>query len=156
MRTSAFILAFALSLINSMAFAFEWPESTSVPSSYTGPPAGWPVPYVTLVKPDASKAALTNAYRVYAIVKYCNSTRQGYLVTYVNDVELDRARDKIKLIEAPYIAENKNLDTSGLFGEAVKSVGSFVINQQICHFALSQLLSDWKTPGGNPMIKKDF
>lgn len=71
MRTSAFILAFALSLINSMAFAFEWPESTSVPSSYTGPPAGWPVPYVTLVKPDASKAALTNAYRVYAIVKYC-------------------------------------------------------------------------------------
>ena len=99
-----------------MSFAFDWNEPTSVPNSYTGsslalvkPGTGWPVPFLQLSNPDASapsKAALLNAYRVYAVIKLCNVTRLGYLVTYVNDIELGRAREKITLIEAPYISEN--------------------------------------------------
>jgi hypothetical protein len=99
---------------------------------------------------------LVNAYRVYSVVKYCNEIRQGYLVTYVNDIELDRAREKIKAIEAPYLAAYKNLDTDELFNMAFQSVHGFSIYDQACHYAMRQLFNDWKTSSGGVVVRKDF
>jgi hypothetical protein len=159
-KVSTATMALALSLISSsIASALDWKAPTNVPNSYVGKAGGWPVPTVSLTPADASttsKAALMSAYRVYAVLKSCNVTRQGYLVTYVNDIELGRAREKITLIEAPYLVENKNLNTDALYAEAAKSVMGFIIDRQICQFSLTQLLSDWRTPGGNEMMKKDF
>jgi hypothetical protein len=71
---------------------------------------------------DTATATLFDAYRHYAFVKYCNEIRQGYASVYVNDIELDRARAKIKAIEASYVATNKDLDTTTLFGKAASSL----------------------------------
>jgi hypothetical protein len=80
-------------------------------------------------------ALLYHAYRIYAYVKYCHDSREGYLATYVNGVELARARLKIEAIEAEALAvinspENKatdngaELDTKRLFTRAVESLNA--------------------------------
>ena len=151
-------------LAGAIPFDIDWTDPTSVPSRYIGSKVGldgWPIPFMHVqstspLPSNASKEALLNAYRVYAIVKYCNSIRKGYLVTYVNDIELGRAREKIKLIEAPYIAESNNLDVRRLYDAAAGSTSGYPINGQVCQFVLRQLLSDWYTPGVSEELKKDF
>jgi len=106
--------------------------------------------------PDIATATLFDAYRHYAFVKYCNEIRQGYASVYVNDIELDRARAKIKAIEASYVAANKDLDTDALFSKAASSLKGMNVSAQTCHMVLFELFSKYPTRNGNIVIEKDF
>jgi peptidoglycan hydrolase-like protein with peptidoglycan-binding domain/uncharacterized protein YecT (DUF1311 family) len=100
---------------------------------------------------------LFRAYRLYAFIKYCNELRQGYVMIYINDVEMDRAREKIEGIEKDSLAaiNDKDFDTTALFGKAVTANRGLYANYQSCHFELSNLFKI-KSSDGNFVIKKDF
>ena len=158
--------ALALLMASGMAFADSLPfyrdvHGNMLPKGATAEMGGFPIPFIRFNKPEL--AELGNAYRVYAFVKYCNKIREGYLIVYVNDVELDRAREKIKAIEAPFVAANPGLGTKEVFDGATKSLSDQVglsrfmsVDGQTCHLALRQLLNSWRTPTGNMTIEKDF
>jgi len=46
------------------------------------------------------------AYKLYSHVQFCNEVRQGYMVVWINEVELERARQATKAIEKVALAEN--------------------------------------------------
>jgi hypothetical protein len=122
---------------------------------------GFAIPFIRFTKPEL--AELGNAYRVYGFVKYSSEIRQGYLVAYVNNIELDRAREKIMAIEAPFVAKQPDLDTKEVFDVAIRSLTQHVglspfmsVDAQTCHFALRELFDGFETPTGNLEIKKDF
>src|SRR5262249_2524806 len=54
------------------------------------------------------------AYKLYSHVQFCNQVRQGYMVVWINEVELERARQAAKAIEKVELAENPALDTDAL------------------------------------------
>lgn len=54
-------------------------------------------------------AQLSELYQKWVYVSVCNQTRQGYLVQYVNDVELDRARRGVQGAERALLASNPTL-----------------------------------------------
>lgn len=160
------LAAMVLLMASEMAFAESLPfyrdvHGNILPNGVTAEMGGFPIPFIRFNKPELTE--LGNAYRVYAFIKYCHEIHRGYLVVYVNDIELDRAREKIKAIEAPFIAAQPDLDTKEVFDGAAKSLSDQVglsrfmsVDGQTCHMALRQLLDSWKTPTGNMTIEKDF
>src|SRR5665647_2361549 len=70
-------------------------DGAIVPENGNMNTGGNPIPNTLFKRIGVSK--LGNAYRVYAFIQYCYNKRQGYL----SSIELDRAREKIKAIEAP-------------------------------------------------------
>jgi hypothetical protein len=52
---------------------------------------------------------LLQLYKKWAYVSICNKAREGYLVQYVNDVELDRARRGVQGAERELIKRNPSL-----------------------------------------------
>ena len=65
---------------------------------------------------------LFRGYQYYAHVKFCNDVREGYLVKYVNDVELERAEIAIKAIVAQTTKEDATIDTDDVWKKALKAV----------------------------------
>jgi hypothetical protein len=105
--------------------------------------------------------SLYAAYRHYAYVKTCHE-RRGWWTTYISDAELDRAKDKILIIETDTLAwlndaweKDQNVDTDSLFNKAVDSLNGVVIDEKNCHSELVQLFQT-KSSAGKVDIKKDF
>jgi hypothetical protein len=57
-------------------------------------------------------------YQMYINVTLCNQVREGYLVQYVNDVELERANKAIKAIVEQQKKRDPNLDADYAWNEA--------------------------------------
>jgi hypothetical protein len=90
---------------------------------------------------------LRGAYGAYSIVQLCNQDREGYAVTYINDVELQRARTASKAIEVAAIAEDPTINPDKAFAEADKYARSEFSRwrpepfREMCRAALEQLLA---------------
>jgi hypothetical protein len=111
------------------------------------------------------------AFRVYAMVRACNEARKGYAMIYLNEVEMDRARVKIKAIETEAIPTIKlsasddafvrlffrsgTLDTTAMFSDAVISIQGKGMSYDNCHTMLRALFAI-RTDTGNMVIEKDF
>jgi hypothetical protein len=93
------------------------------------------------------------AYKRYAYVKYCNEVRQGYVVVYVNDIELERARTAVKAIEDDALREDATLDTNASWNRAGNEIGGLSVNRDQCQTELNALLQ--QNPRHEP-IRKDF
>jgi restriction endonuclease Mrr len=83
------------------------------------------------------------AYVSYSHVQLCHEARRGYAVTYVNDVELQRARTVAKAIEQRALAEDPKIDPDKTFAEADTFArgsdlpsGGFHPNSDACRAAL--------------------
>ncbi len=103
---------------------------------------------------------LFDAYRTYVIVKYCSESRKGYLIPWVNDDELDRARRRVKKIEdEARELFGDELDADGLFRTAEVDDRSRVsdIDSRTCHSSYLQML-DTPTASGEIglQVEKDF
>jgi uncharacterized protein YecT (DUF1311 family) len=96
-------------------------------------------------------------YERYAFAKYCNDIRQGYMLVYVNDIELERARDQIAAIEAEVKRQAKDIDTGALWLKANNLLRGTTVSQQTCQLALRRLKMQFNqsSPDGG-LIKKDF
>jgi hypothetical protein len=82
---------------------------------------------------------LLNAYRMFAYARLCNEVRQGYLVTYVNDIELERARNAIRAIAAQIKKEDSSINTDDTWHQALKQLPP--VNDAMCHYVVVQLLN---------------
>lgn len=72
----------------------------------------------------------------YSLVQYCNKARQGYLVTYINDEELERARTMTKAIEGRLVKEgfaNASLTTDSIWQKASQLASGQPIGDAACH-----------------------
>jgi hypothetical protein len=85
---------------------------------------------------------LERAYYFYGLVQYCNKVRQGYLVTYINDEEMERARTMTKAVESKLVKQgftDTSLTTDGIWQKAMSQTGGQPINQWSCNGYYQQL-----------------
>jgi hypothetical protein len=82
---------------------------------------------------------LYRGYQYYAHIKFCNEVREGYLVKYVNDVELERAEIAIKAIVAQTTKEDAAIDTDDVWKKALKAVVGQYAEIEVCKASLIQL-----------------
>jgi hypothetical protein len=93
---------------------------------------------------------LLGAYVAYSTLQMCHQAREGYLVTDINDVELERARTVTKAIEKEALAIDPTLeqDLDRMFADADKSARSRFSNiikphrREYCRSALTSLLRE--------------
>jgi hypothetical protein len=79
-------------------------------------------------------------YAAFAYVRFCHESRQGYLVQYVNDVEMEKAHKAIKEIVAQATKEDPTINTDEVWRKAVASLQGINLDQMGCHNTLTQLL----------------
>jgi hypothetical protein len=97
------------------------------------------------------------AYGRYAFVKYCNEVRQGYLMVYVNDIELERARIAVRGIESDAIREDPSLNTDAVWKLANAAIKGEYVEQSICQLRLNELLQQAAAiHPENSIVPKDF
>jgi hypothetical protein len=84
---------------------------------------------------------LIKAYQLYSNVQFCNQLRQGYMVVWVNDLELERARAATKAIEKSILVEQPGLNTNNLWQTALANAKGWQAYQRSCDQAYSNLLS---------------
>jgi hypothetical protein len=79
------------------------------------------------------------AYRIYYVIKACHEVRDGFAVVYINDVQMEKARFKIKDIEDDAVAAKPGLDTDGMWKEAIDNAHGYPLNFEPCQNYLKQL-----------------
>jgi hypothetical protein len=82
---------------------------------------------------------LYRGYQYYAHVKFCNEVREGHLVKYVNDVEMERAETAIKAVVEQTTKEDASIDTDDIWKKALKAVSGRYAEIEVCKASLIQL-----------------
>jgi hypothetical protein len=80
-------------------------------------------------------------------VKQCYDQRDGYMVVYVNDIEVERAREAMGVIQKAILAEDPSLLTAKMWAKASNEVRvkfysghSWSEYNEICRTALATIL----------------
>ncbi|TCN32482.1 hypothetical protein [Sinorhizobium americanum] len=108
---------------------------------------------------------LRDVYERYMLVRACYESRKGNLMTYLDEPQMDRARNAIKDIERK-LTQGSNIDKESVWGEAQKEVkesadlmtsSSSAFNKEmkdLCSMIYSSVISQ----GGaqSRVIEKDF
>lgn len=68
--------------------------------------------------PGATPTDLSNAYKVYALIKSCYDERLGYAAVFISNPEMDKARSAIKRLEQ--LTELTNEETETLWSAAAE------------------------------------
>lgn len=89
---------------------------------------------------------LFRGYQFFAHVKWCNDIREGYLVKYVNDVELERAHVAIKAIADKATKDDASINTDEVWQKALDGVRGMYGSIPSCQNSLNQLLNMSPTP----------
>ena len=84
---------------------------------------------------------LYRGYQLYALVKFCNEVREGYLVQYVNDTEMVRAKKAIKSIVDQAIKDDTTIDTDDVWKQALAAVQGKSASINFCQYALGELFN---------------
>jgi hypothetical protein len=84
---------------------------------------------------------LFNGYRLYGYVKFCNEVREGYMVQYVSDIELERARKAIKAIAARATKDDASINTDDVWQKARGTLDRLRADDVMCHNSLVELLN---------------
>ena len=152
--TAAFGTAYACDLASS--------ERPLAPAT-TPPPQSAPVPPTPAEqqknredqKKEANSRFLLEAYTRYIIVKVCNEQRQGYLVNWINNAELDRARTTTKNIELDALDRDPDLDSAAIWSTANSDARGTRLYRDSCQLGF-QNLEQQGYDVRLDVIKKDF
>jgi len=100
--------------------------------------------------PDGGQPILTmyNAYRLYGFVQFCYQARKGYLVVNINEIEMQRATQAIKLVERKL--SFGNADREAIWQRAVKANNGMTEGQNACEEVYRELLRYSGMPNYNP------
>lgn len=107
--------------------------------------------------------AVQNLYsgdRVYYLIKFCYETREGFASVFINDVQLEKARQKAKDLEADAKEANPGLDTDAVWKSAVINSKGYRIDYESCQsfflamFRVKSSHSNGSAPGD--AARKDF
>jgi hypothetical protein len=88
-------------------------------------------------------------YRLYHYVSVCNQAREGFLVTSVNDVELERGRKAVKAIEARALNDDPSIDTDNVWQTSLKQPYFGSIHEEVCRAAIVRLVNSSPQPVWN-------
>ncbi|WP_316186622.1 hypothetical protein [Bradyrhizobium sp. SZCCHNRI2014] len=94
---------------------------------------------------------LRTAYEQYMYVTSCHRAREGYLVVWINDVEMDRARQAVTRLEKEILREDSTINVDEVWNEIAKIKPSTVYEYN-CKPAYNELIM---AAPGQPTIK-DF
>jgi hypothetical protein len=75
----------------------------------------------------------------YSIVKFCHDARDGYLLKYINDVEMERAITAIHAIVDQAKTQDPTINTDTLWNMSQKSLDRRPVNEIGCHNMLNRL-----------------
>jgi hypothetical protein len=101
------------------------------------------------LRKPANRLAL--AYAQYMYVRACHAARQGYLAVWINDVQMQRARDAVTRIENEVLKEDGTIDTTATWKEIDQRSPSHIFEYR-CKPAYEELIS---AAPGLPTVK-DF
>jgi hypothetical protein len=79
-------------------------------------------------------------YAAYIGVRWCHETREGYLLQYVNDVEMRRAEEAIRAIVQKAKKEFPGMNTDVLWKAADRDIIGKPISESYCHLWFRTLL----------------
>lgn len=82
---------------------------------------------------------LLNGYMAFGYVRFCHESRDGYLVQYVNDIEMQKAERAVKAIVAQTTKEDASLNTDKVWQEAQSFNEGRHLNEGTCREALIDL-----------------
>jgi len=96
-------------------------------------------------------------YVRYIFLKKCHQARDGYLLIYVSDAEIERARLEVRRIEEAIKEKHPDIPTSDLWAKANRRSQDFEVSMELCHSTVSDLdmLTGQVVPGGLG-VDKDF
>lgn len=89
---------------------------------------------------DRIAQRLTADYAAFAYVRFCHESREGYLVQYVNDIEMAKARNAIEQIVAQAKKDDPAINTDEAWSNAMAAIKGDNLDPMICHNTLAQLL----------------
>lgn len=89
---------------------------------------------------------LLNGYTAFGYVRFCHESRQGYLIQYVNDFEMQKAERAVKAIVAQTTKEDPSLDTDKVWREAQSINSGRHLNEGMCREALVDLFKRSPVP----------
>ena len=73
---------------------------------------------------EAAKPIKRQAYFNYMVVKRCYDVRLGYQLVYINEVELERAKEAVSAIETSAVQADSSIDTGNTWQEGVRMIGA--------------------------------
>jgi hypothetical protein len=71
-------------------------------------------------------------YQFYIAVDVCHQVREGYLVTYINDAEMRRAKEAVNSIVEQVTSEDQSIDTSTLWTQAIDATAEWAVTRSLC------------------------
>jgi hypothetical protein len=89
---------------------------------------------------SSPRGHVQRAYLAYIMTKSCYETREGYLLKWINDAELERSETAIRAIVDKWKNEDQNMDTDLLWQQADKHVVGEPINMNTCRHWYKELL----------------
>jgi hypothetical protein len=89
---------------------------------------------------------LFRGYQYFGHVRFCNESRDGYLVQYVNDAEMEKAQRTIKDLVAQTTKEDPSIDTDDLWRKALNALKGAPSEQVQCQNSLIRLFKLAPTP----------
>jgi len=92
---------------------------------------------------------LRTAYQEYLYIRSCYQVREGYLVVWINDVEMERARQAVTRLEKEILKEDSTLNTDEVWRE-IRTPS--MVYEPNCKLMYSELI---RTAPGLPKVK-DF
>lgn len=82
---------------------------------------------------------LKAAYANYIYIKHCYDARQGYLVIYISDAELELARRAVSRVEEKFGPQlPPGATTDGLWAQASAAPDPFPLVRELCQLQLQQ------------------
>jgi hypothetical protein len=120
--------------------------------------------YLEAKRQEAIEAAepvnkLRQAYYNYFIVQACYKQRNGYLVTFVSDVEMDRSRRAAKDLEKLYLSQDSSIDKNAVWNSVRDPSGYIDFDDGItfCQVRVRDLMNAWTETGKSDLSStKDF
>jgi hypothetical protein len=116
--------------------------------------------YLEAKRQEAIEAAepvnkLRQAYYNYVNVQACYKRRNGYLVTFVSDVEMDRSRRTAKDLEKLYLSHDSSIDKNAVWNSS--GYIDFDDGITFCQARVRDLMNAWTETGKSDLSStKDF
>lgn len=93
------------------------------------------------VENASPQGQLRRAYSLYILLRWCHATREGYLVQYINDVEMQRVDAAIKAIVGKWRKVEPEMDTDLLWRQANQMTAGRYVSTNVCSSGYQELVS---------------
>jgi hypothetical protein len=84
---------------------------------------------------------ILRAYTAYIYSKVCHDVREGYVVQFVNDIELGWAEKAVSAVVEQATAQDTSIDTDVQWQNALREANRWPTNFDLCRIRLGELMA---------------